>query len=244
MKISATSYAEAAELVESWISEKKSRYICICSVNNIMSGRRNPEHRAIVNSADLATSDGMPLVWFLRLSGMRKQKRVYGPNLMLEICRSSAKKGHRIFLYGAIDATLEALERNLKNKFPGLLIAGKYAPPFRPLTSEEDKSATELIRQSEADIVFVGLSTPKQEKWMFEHRKTLNCVMVGVGAAFDFHAGKVRQAPAFFQKLSLEWFYRFCMEPRRLFKRYLTQNPVFLMLSIFHLLGISIPPRK
>ena len=235
--ISATSYAEAAAVCRKLIDKarsgasKRASYICVTSAHGIISARFDPEFRAILNRADMATPDGMPLVWALRSFGVCGQQRVYGPELMLALLAQAASMGHRVFLYGGRADCLAALEQRLKHKYPGLQIAGAYSPPFRPLTPEEDRDLVAKIRQSAADLLFVGLSTPKQEYWMAQHVATLpGVVLIGVGAAFDFHAGRVRQAPAWMQGAGLEWFFRLMMEPARLWKRYLLITPLFLPL--------------
>jgi N-acetylglucosaminyldiphosphoundecaprenol N-acetyl-beta-D-mannosaminyltransferase len=249
--ISATSYGEVCALCDQWIelcrertaARPPARYICVTSVHGIMTARSNRVFRRILNEADLVTPDGMPVVWAMRSFGWRRQLRVYGPTLMLKLCEQAARRRHRIFLYGARPATLSALRRNLLARFPELEIAGKYAPPFRPLTPEEDAQVTSRIRASKADLVFVGISTPKQEAWMSAHQSILpGVVMLGVGAAFDFHAGRVRQAPAWMQSNGLEWFYRLMMEPRRLWRRYLLHTPLFLPLWFMQLAGMLHDP--
>jgi N-acetylglucosaminyldiphosphoundecaprenol N-acetyl-beta-D-mannosaminyltransferase len=173
----------------------------------------------------------MPVVWAIRSFRHPKQTRVYGPDLMLTLCQRAAECGQRVFLYGARQDTLEALENNLRSRFPQIEIVGKISPPFRPLTAEEDKQVVKTIRESGADLVFVGLSTPKQEVWMINHRLSLpGTIMIGVGAAFDFHAGKLEQAPAWMQRSGLEWWFRLTREPKRLWKRYLLVTPIFLPL--------------
>jgi N-acetylglucosaminyldiphosphoundecaprenol N-acetyl-beta-D-mannosaminyltransferase len=185
----------------------------------------------ILNEADIATPDGMPVVWALRSFGAETQQRVYGPTLMLELCCRAAKSGLRIFLYGGRPATLPLLEASLHARFPELLIAGSYSPPFRPLTDTEEEQIVALIRRSEADIVFVGIGSPKQEIWMYQHRGCFPGVtLIGVGAAFDFHAGRIRQAPGWMQRAGLEWFFRLLIEPARLWRRYLLITPRFLPL--------------
>lgn len=235
--ISTTSYAEVVELCNRWAEERKqslpanARIICVTSVHGIVTAQGDPELAAILNAADIATPDGMPVVWALRSFGSRNQQRVYGPTLMVEMCRSAAEHGRRIFLYGGREETLEELAVRLRRSFPNLMLAGYYAPPFRPLSSAEDEAVREMILKSDADIIFVGISTPKQEKWMYEHRNCFPGVtLVGVGAAFDFHAGRVRQAPGWMQRNGLEWLFRLMMEPGRLWKRYLLVTPRFLPL--------------
>lgn len=247
--ISKTNYAEVARICRSWIREWQNRpedgftpsgkYICVTSVHGIITAFRDPRFRATLNAADIATPDGMPVVWALRSFGARNQTRVYGPDLMMVLCEQAEMEGHRIFLYGAREDTLKMLADNLKNRFPRIQIAGSIAPPFRPLLQEEMRESSRKILESKADIVFVGLSTPKQETWMMENRHNLRgIVMLGVGAAFDFHAGKVPQAPAWMQRSGLEWFFRLTKEPKRLWRRYLLITPVFLPLWAMQKLGI------
>jgi N-acetylglucosaminyldiphosphoundecaprenol N-acetyl-beta-D-mannosaminyltransferase len=242
--ISKADYAGVVRTVRGWIAESRrrpggpARYITVTSVHGIVTARRDVEVRRILNEAVIATSDGMPVVWAMRSFGVRDQQRVYGPTLMLEMCRDAAAQGHRIFLYGSSPQCIEKLRENLLAKFPSLPIAGAYSPPFRPLTPEEDAEVVRMIRDSKADIVFVGISTPKQEKWMAAHVESLpGTIMVGVGAAFDFHAGLLRQAPAWMQRNGLEWFYRLCVEPKRLWRRYVLETPRFLPLWALQKLG-------
>ncbi|HLH02109.1 MAG TPA: WecB/TagA/CpsF family glycosyltransferase [Bryobacteraceae bacterium] len=235
--ISMTSYAQVVALCRSWAAERRSHaeaaahYICVTSVHGVIMAQDDPEIARILNDADIATPDGMPLVWALRSFGARQQQRVYGPTLMLELCRDAVAHRHRIFLYGGREDTLPLLRSRLEERFPGLEIAGSYSPPFRALTAEEDAMVQQLIRAADPDIVFVGISTPKQEKWMYDHRHAFPGVtMIGVGAAFDFHAGRTRQAPAWIQRNGLEWLFRLLVEPARLWRRYLLITPRFLPL--------------
>jgi len=200
-------------------------------VHGVILAQDDPRIASILNEADIATPDGMPLVWALRSFGAKNQQRVYGPTLMLEICRDAAAAGHRIFLYGGRVETLPILVARLREQFPGLSIIGTYSPPFRPLTPEEDADVIGRIRAADPDILFVGISTPKQEEWMSAHRDQFpGLTMVGVGAAFDFHAGRTRQAPGWMQRNGLEWLFRLAVEPARLWKRYLLVTPRFLPL--------------
>ncbi len=231
--ISKTSYAEVVELCRQWATDPAAggHYICVTSVHGIILAKDDPSFAKILNSADIATPDGMPVVWALRSFGSAGQQRVYGPTLMLHLCESAAQHGHGIYLYGGRPEVLPPLEHRLKEKFPALRIAGRYSPPFRALTAEEDLQVQADIRQSGARILFIGISTPKQERWMFEHRQNFPGVtMIGVGAAFDFHAGYTPQAPAWMQRLGLEWFFRLSTEPQRLWRRYLLITPRFLPL--------------
>lgn len=234
--ISKTSYEEVVALCGQWASERKTagaagRYICVTSVHGVIMAQDDPAIAQVLNEATIATPDGMPLVWAMRSFGVKDQQRVYGPTLMLKLCEDAARTGTRIFLYGGRDDTLRELCTKLPERFPGLSIAGSYSPPFRALTHEENEQIEELIRRADPDLLFVGISTPKQEKWMYAHRHSFPGVtMIGVGAAFDFHAGRIRQAPAWMQRNGLEWLFRLAVEPLRLWRRYLLITPRFLPL--------------
>lgn len=250
VNVSATNYDEVTDRCGGWIAARKAgtggpvaRYICVTSVHGVITAHDDPEFRNILNAADIVTPDGMPLVWALRSLGLSRQPRVYGPTLMLRLCEAAAQEGHRIFLYGATPECLEALRRRLAQFFPALQIAGVYAPPFRKLTRAEDRDIQRRILDSQADVVLVGLSTPKQERWMWEHRTCFpGVVLVGVGAAFDFHAGRVCQAPSWMQGHGLEWLFRLAMEPARLWRRYLLVTPRFLPLWLIARLRASSAP--
>lgn len=186
--------------------------------------------------ADMSTPDGAPIAWMLRRLGYPAQERINGPDLMLHYCAHAERTGESVFLYGGRIETLLLLEQRLKEKFPELRIAGRYSPPFRKLTEEEDRQVTEKINSSGAATVWVGLGCPKQEQWMAEHRGAINAVMIGVGAAFDYHAGTLRRAPVWMQQNGLEWLHRLCKEPSRLWKRYLLTNTLFLGLALSQLI--------
>ena len=238
VEISTTSYSEVTAFCEKWIAERRtgagaprSRYICVTSVHGIITAHDDVEVRSMLNEADIATPDGMPVVWALRSFGARQQQRVYGPTLMLHLCDAAERLEHRIFLYGGVEESLRELRNALKRRFPDIPIVGMYAPPFRPLTDDEDAEVVRRVVESGAEIVLVGISTPKQERWMRDHRAKLpGVVMIGVGAAFDFHAGRVRQAPQWMQQRGLEWLFRLLMEPARLWRRYVLITPRFLPL--------------
>lgn len=205
-----------------------------------MESQRNPAIRKIHNSAGLVTPDGMPLVWVSRLYGYPDVKRVYGPDLMVALCSSSIEKGYRHFFYGGTEGLADQLVECLVQRYPGLQVAGIYSPPFHPLSEEEDRKIVSLIKNADPDIIWVGLSTPKQEIWMSEHIDRLgNCVLFGVGAAFDFLSGNKKQAPSWMQSIGLEWFFRLSTEPKRLWKRYLINNPLFLILVISQAIGLK-----
>lgn len=218
----------AVETLAEWVEAKRSTYVCVTGVHGVMESRRDPELRAIHNRAGMVVPDGMPLVWLSRLADLAPAGRVYGPDLLLAACAASVERGWRHFLYGGADGVPERLAARLEERFPGIRIAGAWSPPFRPLTAEEDRRAVERIADSGADLVWVGLGTPKQERWMADHAGRVPAVLLGVGAAFDFHAGLKPQAPAWMQRAGLEWLFRLGSEPRRLWRRYLVNNPWFL----------------
>ncbi len=235
--VSKTSYAEVVDLCRRWADQCSTlpnppgHYICVTSVHGLIMAKDDPAFAEILNAADITTPDGMPVVWALRSFGSLNQQRVYGPTLMLHLCESAAQYNHAIYLYGARPEVLSLLEQNLHQRFPNLCIAGRCSPPFRPLTPQEDRQIQEDIRASGAALLFVGISTPKQERWMFAHRHSFPGVtMIGVGAAFDFHAGCTPQAPPWMQRLGLEWLFRLTTEPKRLWRRYVLLTPRFLPL--------------
>ena len=201
------------------------------------------DFRNLINAADIVTPDGMPLVWMLRLKGCRNQQRVYGPTLMLHVLEMAAKENIPVGFYGGRPEVLEKLVEKMRAKFPGLNVAYAYSPPFRILSQQEDEEICQMIQKSGLRILFVGLGCPKQERWMAEHQGRIPAVMLGVGAAFDFHAGVISQAPLWIQNLGMEWAYRFLREPRRLWKRYLIQNPRFVVLALADLFGILKVPQ-
>jgi N-acetylglucosaminyldiphosphoundecaprenol N-acetyl-beta-D-mannosaminyltransferase len=231
--VSAIDMERAVAEVTRWIEEREQHYVCITGVHGVMESQRDPELLAIHNASGLTTPDGMPLVWAGRRAGMAHMRRVYGPDLMLAVCALAADRGWSGFFYGAADGVPELLAERLAERFPGLKIAGTMSPPFRPLTPEEDAAVVERINAAAPDILWVGLSTPKQERWMATHAARLTVpVLVGVGAAFDIHAGRLPQAPGWMQVSGLEWLYRLYREPRRLWRRYLRNNPRFVLAII------------
>jgi N-acetylglucosaminyldiphosphoundecaprenol N-acetyl-beta-D-mannosaminyltransferase len=229
-RIDATSYQDACDRLQEWIREKRSCYVVAANVHVVMTGYWNRRYQAVINQAALVTPDGMPLVWGLRLLGIKQATRVYGPDLMLAWCERAAQYQLPLFLYGGTEALLETLIPILQNRYPNLAIAGYYAPPFRALTSAEEEEIREKIQSSGASLVLVGLGCPKQEEWMARQQGKLAVVMIGVGAAFNFHSGMVSQAPRWMMNRGLEWLYRLGAEPRRLWRRYLFHNPAFVLL--------------
>ena len=227
--ISVLNLRTALDAIAAAVRERRPGYICVTGVHGVMEAQKDEAFRKILNGAFLCTPDGMPMVWAGKLNGYREMSRGYGPDLMLDVCAWSETSGARHFFYGGADGVAELLARKLKERFPKLAVAGTFTPPFRPLTGEEVQALQTQISAAKPDILWVGLSTPKQEKFMAEFRPRLQVtLMIGVGAAFDFHSGRVKQAPRWMQRSGLEWFYRLCSEPRRLAKRYLRNNPLFL----------------
>jgi N-acetylglucosaminyldiphosphoundecaprenol N-acetyl-beta-D-mannosaminyltransferase len=238
--VSAINMDTALEVIDRWITAGAQKYVCVTGVHGVMESQRDESLRRIHNAAGLVTPDGMPLVWLSRLHGRRNTSRVYGPDLLLEVCDRSLATGYRHFFYGGQEGVGERLVERLCRRFPGLIVAGTYAPPFRALTADEELEAVRLINAAKPDIVWVGLSTPKQERWMAQHVGQLSApVLIGVGAAFDFHAGVKRQAPRWMQRSGLEWLFRLASEPRRLWKRYLVNNPLFVWLTLLQMWRIS-----
>jgi N-acetylglucosaminyldiphosphoundecaprenol N-acetyl-beta-D-mannosaminyltransferase len=235
--VSAINMPMALRTIDGWIARHETHYVCITGVHGIMESQRDAELRRIHNTAGLVTPDGMPLVWLSRLMRFSHVDRVYGPDLMLAVCQHSLAKGYRHFFYGGAPGVPETLVARLQSRFPGLQIAGMDSPPFRPLTAAEDETVVARMNAAHSDIVWVGLSTPKQERWMADHVGRLTApVLISVGAAFDFHAGLKKQAPRWMQRSGLEWAFRLMSEPRRLWRRYLVNNPWFLWLILHQFL--------
>jgi N-acetylglucosaminyldiphosphoundecaprenol N-acetyl-beta-D-mannosaminyltransferase len=224
---------EAVDTIDRWVEGREPNYVCITGVHGVIASQDDADLRRIHNEAGMVTTDGMPLVWLSRRLTPRgtRVERVYGPDLMLAVLDRSETTGWRHFFYGSTRETLERLEANVHARFPRARLVGSYSPPFRPLTEQEEHDLAERIEVAAPDIVWVGLSTPKQERWMAEHVDRLAApVLVGVGAAFDFHAGVKRQAPRWMQRSGLEWAYRVGTEPRRLAGRYVRSIPRFVWL--------------
>ncbi len=228
----------ALQAIARALKNKTKGYVCVTGVHGVMEAQNDPGFRGILNQAFLNTPDGIPMVWVGKLRGFKEMDRVYGPDLMLLVAEFSVGKGYTHFLYGGGDGVAELLKARLERKFPGIKIVGTYTPPFRALDATEEAKLVETVNQLTPDIIWVGLSTPKQEKFMAKYGPKLqSTLMFGVGAAFDFHAGRVRQAPHWMQRNGLEWFFRLCCEPRRLWKRYLKNNPIFLWRILGQFIG-------
>ena len=224
-------YERTLDWIDAAVASDHCGYVCVAAVHTVVASEDDAELRSAVLGADFTVPDGQPLVWALRLLGHRLPDRVYGPELMDRACARAARSGQRFYLYGGrSQSALAQLTRLLRLRHPGLKIVGGYAPPFRPLTAAEEDAVLEDVNRSKADVVWVGIGVPKQEKWMARMRDRLNApVLIGVGAAFDFHAGLVPQAPHRLQRLGLEWAFRLVHEPRRLWKRYARYNPRFVI---------------
>ena len=225
-----TSYSDATTRVLAWANTRESRYVCVSNVHVTMESYDSTEYRAIVNGADLVTADGMPLVWALRLFGVAGATRVYGPTLTVHVLERAALVGVPVGFYGASPEVVARMLDVCQQRFAELRVAYAHSPPFRQLTAEEDGEVVREINRSGARILFVGLGCPKQERWMASHKDSVNAVMLGVGAAFDFLAGVKPQAPAWMQRVGLEWLFRLATEPRRLWWRYAYHNPRFVAL--------------
>jgi N-acetylglucosaminyldiphosphoundecaprenol N-acetyl-beta-D-mannosaminyltransferase len=238
------SWSEALDCIFGWALQPESRTVCICNVHSVTTARRNVAHIDAIKAADLVAPDGAPVAWMLRKKGHPGQERISGPDLMWTCCERASKVGTEMFLYGGTPTTLQSLERRLRTEFPGINIVGAFSPPFRNLSTEEDAAIVNLINRSGARIVWVGLGCPRQEAWMRAHHNRVNAVMVGVGAAFDFHAGVVKRAPLWMRRNGLEWLHRLLQDPRRLAARYLVGNSIFIMAILLDLVPRRSSPTR
>jgi N-acetylglucosaminyldiphosphoundecaprenol N-acetyl-beta-D-mannosaminyltransferase len=239
VRVSAINMTQALAAVEAWIARRERQYVCVTPAHVVMDGYWNPEVRGWINRAGMATPDGMGIVWLLKAKGHRSVSRVYGPDLMLALCEEGLAKGRRHFFYGGEPGVLDALSARLARRLPGLMVTGTFSPPFRPSTPEEDAAVIRRINDSNADILWIGIGSPRQEQWMAEHLGKVDIpVMIGVGAAFDFLSGRKRQAPRWVQRAGLEWLFRLVNEPRRLWRRY-AQYPLFFVLVLLQSLRIT-----
>jgi N-acetylglucosaminyldiphosphoundecaprenol N-acetyl-beta-D-mannosaminyltransferase len=229
--IAMTDYAGAVEALDSMVAARERGYVCHVSVHSLTIALEDAEMADVFRRATLALPDGMPVVWAANMLGARLRGRVYGPELMLRFSERCAERGHRVWLYGGRDqGSLAQLALNLRRRLPGINIVGGYSPPFRTMTDEEEDALVDQINAARPDVLWVGIGAPKQEKWMARMRDRLDVpVMCAVGAAFDFHAGRISQAPMWMQQRGLEWIYRLAQEPRRLLPRYVYSNPRFVL---------------
>ena len=230
MRVHATNYDQAVETILEWAAKKESRSVCAASVNNVMIAKDDPTFLATMNEFDLITSDGMPLVWGLKALRLPDATRVYGPTLTLKLCARAAALGVSVGFYGGTPDVMERLVSSLRREFPTIRIGFRHCPPFRPTSRAEDEAVVKELQRSDTHLLFVGLGCPKQERWIARNVSSAGAVMLAVGAAFDFIAGEKKQAPQFLQRMGLEWLFRLSVEPRRLWRRYLYQNPRFIIL--------------
>jgi len=239
VQVSAINLPIALEQIDEWIRARDPHYICVTGVHGVMESQRDQHLLDIHNRAGMVTPDGMPLVWISRARGFHQVSRVYGPDLMTAVLDMSVQKGYRHFLYGGAEGVAEKLKDVIQTRFPGTHIVGTYCPPFRSLNDEEKRKVIDIIRACDPDILWVGLSTPKQEYWMAQFVDVLQVpALIGVGAAFDFLSGRKRQAPLWMQRSGLEWLFRLVTEPNRLWKRYLVNNPQFILLFLAQEFGL------
>jgi N-acetylglucosaminyldiphosphoundecaprenol N-acetyl-beta-D-mannosaminyltransferase len=229
VKVSAIDLARAVDLADRWIAAARAGYICMTGVHGVMEAKRDPEFRGILNGAALNAPDGMPMTWVGRLNGAREMDRVFGPDFMTAMCERSVEQGYRNFLYGGKPGVAELLRATLERRFSGLQVVGTYTPPFGALTEAQEKQICARVHEARPHIVWVGLSTPKQERFMARYADRLQVpLLVGVGAAFDYHAGLIRDCPHWVKRAGLQWAHRLMQDPRRLWWRYLRNNPAFL----------------
>jgi N-acetylglucosaminyldiphosphoundecaprenol N-acetyl-beta-D-mannosaminyltransferase len=228
----------AVATLDAWREQGRRDYVCCVAVHGVVVAQQDPAIRRAINGAGLATTDGMPLLWWCRRAGFADARRVYGPDLLALMCEVGVGRGYRHYFYGGSPAVVEQLVARLSQRFPGLVVAGYHSPPFRPLTEAEQAADIAAINAARPDYVWVGLGMPKQEKWIAAHVGKINAAaLLGVGAAFDFHAGTTPHAPPWMQRSGLEWLFRLLSEPRRLAYRYLVGNTTFVILTARQLLG-------
>lgn len=237
--VHAINMQQAVDFLLDSIHQQRKGYVCVTGVHGIMEAQKNCRFRCTLNDSLLTTPDGMPTVWVGKINGHHQMDRVFGPDLMMELCRQSALRGLKHFLYGGVPGVAEELKRNLESRCPGLQVVGTYTPPFRPLSFQEHFELVQHVNQLKPDIIWVGLSTPKQERFMAEYISKFDCsLMVGVGAAFDLHTGRMSDSPAWVKRSGLQWAHRLIQNPRRLWKRYLVNNPKFLFAITAQLLKL------
>jgi N-acetylglucosaminyldiphosphoundecaprenol N-acetyl-beta-D-mannosaminyltransferase len=233
----------AVRLVERALESGQTGYICVTGVHGVMEAQTDPTFKRIQNASLFTTPDGMPMVWVARLQGFQEVGRVYGPDFMAAVCAVSERTGYTHFFYGGKPGVSQKLKASLQSRFPKLQVVGTYTPPFRPLTADEEAELFELVDRTRPDFFWVGLSTPKQERFMAEHvRKLPAKLMIGVGAAFDIHTGTLKDSPAWVKQAGLQWLHRLIQEPARLWRRYLINNPKFLYRVVLQLLGLKVLP--
>ena len=238
--IHALDMARALEAMVAALDARRKGYVCVTGVHGVMEAQRDPELRDTLNRAFLNLPDGMPTVWVGRLRGHHGMRRVFGPDMMAEVCRLSTRRGYRHFLYGGAPQVAEELRFRLMRRFPGLRVVGTHSPPFRLLDPGEESELERQIARLRPDVMWIGLSTPKQERLMARHWRRLDTtLMIGVGAAFDFHTGRIKDAPGWMKASGLQWAHRLAQDPQRLWKRYATHNPQFLFQIALQLSGVN-----
>lgn len=242
-RVDVLNYDGAAEIITRWAQARQSKYVCAANVHMVMEAYHDDHFSRVVNSADLVSADGMPLVWLLRKMGVEDATRVYGPDLMLHVCAAAQLQEIPVGFFGGHGDYLERLVHNMRARYPALRINYAYSPPISDLDPAPDEQIISDINASGVRILFVSLGCPKQERWMLRHKGRVQAVMLGVGAAFDFVSGRVRQAPRWMQQNGLEWLYRLSREPKRLLARYIRGNPRFVLLVLLHRLGIATARR-
>ncbi len=229
VQIDALTMELAISTIEGWIERGEEHYVCICNVHSVMSAQRDPAYMSVLKNAGLRTPDGMPLVWLSRRAGQKYVERVCGPDLLPALAARSQDTGHRHYFYGGAPGVAQDLADNLATRFPNIQVAGSQTPDWQPVGVIESHEVIDRINATRPDIIWVGLGSPKQEIWAANHLETTNAsVIIAVGAAFDFHTGRIRRAPGWMQRNGLEWAYRFAQEPRRLWKRYVLLNTSFV----------------
>lgn len=229
--INVTNMSDTIKYIGEHLDDLRGKYICVSNVHTTVMSYENEEYRKIQNGAAMALPDGAPLSSYSRRKGYKQAQRVTGPDLMLELFAISKEKGYRHYFYGATEETLQSMKEVLERDYPGIQIAGMYAPPFRALTPQEDAQIVAKINESRPDFIWIGLGAPKQEEWMYQHMGQLQGVLIGVGAGFDYLAGYIKRAPRWMQRMSLEWLYRLLQDPKRLWRRYFTSNVKFICLT-------------
>ncbi|HZP06366.1 MAG TPA: WecB/TagA/CpsF family glycosyltransferase [Terracidiphilus sp.] len=238
VKVSAINLSQAVALADQWLMADKPGYVCLTGVHGVMEAQSDPALRHILNNATVNAPDGMPMSWVGRLQGFQTMDRVFGPDFMLALCELAVERGYRNFLYGGKPGVAQALREALCRRFPGLQIVGTYTPPFAPLTEAQERELHNQVRTSNPHIIWVGLSTPKQERFMAQYVNQLGVpLLVGVGAAFDFHTGQIRDCSQWIKRAGLQWLHRLMQDPKRLWRRYLRNNPVFLWKIAWQLAG-------
>lgn len=233
--VTALSMDLALDESEALIQRGQKGYVCVTGVHGIMEAQDDEQFKGILNRSFLTTPDGMPTVWLGHLHGFKHMTRVYGPDYMLGLCERSVHAGYKHFFYGGKEGVAEELRTELTRRFPGLQVVGTYTPPFRPLNVEEETTLRTQLEELKPDVLWCGLSTPKQERFMSAYQSLPVNLMVGVGAAFDLLSGNLSEAPDWAKKAGLQWLYRFYKEPKRLWRRYLTNNPKFVWFTFLQL---------